>query len=59
VTEQSKRQSDQRQSGQDQNRPPQGGERDQNKSEVRRKAEEAARKDKPGGDASSVGNMGT
>ena len=58
MTEQGKRQNDQRQSGQDQNRQ-QGGEREQNKSEVRRKAEEAARKDKPGGDASSVGNMGT
>lgn len=58
MTEQSKRQSDPRQSGHE-NPPRQGGERDQNKSEVRRKAEEAARKDKPGGDASSVGNMGT
>lgn len=48
----------QRQTGQDRTQHPQGGDREQ-KSETRRKAEEAARRDKPKGGASSVGTVGT
>lgn len=58
ANEQRKKQSDQQQSGQ--NRPPGQGQKQQNKSEIQRKAEEAARKDMPKpGDATSVGDIGT
>lgn len=52
MAEQNKKQSDQQsgQADQDRNQP---------KSETQRRAEEAARRDKPKGDASSVGTVGT